>query len=281
MSVFEHWEQQKQSLRASLSAQGDLAGVAYAVRHALLQVEQNALAALEDDVLRQQAGVLFSGLKNSVGLMEANVMTTVWVPQSRKAKTGRAGRVTLWTAAALLQVLGGLFCYFKGFWLGWILALSALAVAACALFAARRKAAPESGLDEVRVTVKPDIDRLFSLMDGQLRAIDRYLNDFTYLNDQLRGGTEGADGATLARVADLLEALYECDDEARASVQEAARQMLEGMGLCALDYSDESRRLFTALPSKSETRTLSPAIVSKQDYRLLRRGTAAVKMDVA
>lgn len=98
-----------------------------------------------------------------------------------------------------------------------------------------------------------------------MRAIDRSLNDLAYLNEQLRGGLQTADAATLARAADLMEALYECDGEVPEAAGEAARKMLAVMGLTALDYTEENRRLFNALPSKSETRTLSPAIVSLED----------------
>ena len=131
----------------------------------------------------------------------------------------------------------------------------------------------------MRVVLKPDVERLLTLMDRQMRAIDRSLNDLAYLNEQLRGGLQTADAATLARAADLMEALYECDGEVREAAGEAARRMLAGLG--ALDYTEENRRLFNALPSKSETRTLSPAIVSLEDRRLLRRGTAAVRTDAA
>lgn len=281
MNTFENWEEQKPALKAALAEQSDLSGVVYSVRHALLQTEQNTLSQMEDDVLRQQIGIIFSSLKTSVGLLEANVMTKVWVPQSQKV-TAVKRKSPLWIIAAFLQITVGLICYFKNLTLGWALALAALAVSTVALFTTtRKKALPTPSMDEVRITLKPDIDKLFGLLDAQLRAIDRYVSDFAYLNEQLRGGAECTDTATLTRVADLLEALYDCEEEVRAPAEDAAKQMLEGMGLRALDYSSESRKLFSALPSKSETRTLSPAIVSIVDYRLLRRGTAAVKIDVA
>ena len=49
--------------------------------------------------------------------------------------------------------------------------------------------------------------------------------------------------------------------------------------LIAVPYSEQTARLFTALPTKNETRTIAPAIVTSDDFGLLRRGTAAVKMD--
>ncbi|MEG0639619.1 MAG: hypothetical protein RR824_06220 [Clostridia bacterium] len=282
MSAFEHWEQQKEPLRLALKEQSDMAGVVYALRHALLQVEQNTLAELSDDVLRQQIGVLFGNLKTSVGLLQANVITKAWVPQvQKKERVGKAKR-TLWLVAALVQGALGLLCALKGFALGWIAALAVLVMGGLAM-AQGHTQKPSSAFheDELRITLRPNVDNLLSVLDAQLRAVDRCTNDFSYLNEQLRGGAECADMPTLARFADLLEALYECDEEARAPAEEAAKQMLANMGLRALDYNEESRRLFTALPSKSETRTLSPAIVSAQDEKLLYRGTAAVKMDVA
>lgn len=280
MNVYDHWQAQKPALTAALDAQTDLAGMVYEVRRALLQTEQNALAEMTDDVLRQQAGVLMSQLKTSVGLLESRVTATAWTPQRQADRPARRSGAALWTAAFVLQLLLGISCYLNGSTAGWVAALAALIASGCALLRERRVPAPDMG-DELRITLKPDLDRLFSLLDGQARAIDRALNDLAYLNDQLRGGMEIADAPAAARAADLLEALYEYEGSAREAAEEAACRMLEGMGLCALDYSEENRRLFNALPSKTETRTLSPAIVSAQDRRLLRRGTAAVHIDAA
>ena len=83
MSIFEHWEAQKETLRQKLLEQPDMAGVVYQVRHAIAQTEQNALAEFSDDVLRQQAGVMLGTLKTSIGLMEAHIATQVWCLKSR------------------------------------------------------------------------------------------------------------------------------------------------------------------------------------------------------
>ena len=279
MSAFECWESQREPLRRALDEQASMADVVYSVRHALLQTEQNAMSELKDDELRQQAGVLFSCVKTSIGLLEARVTPQVWLRQEQDKPSH--GARSLWAVAALLQALLGLVCYTKGMWLGFGLSIGALGVAVAALLAGRKKPKKPAEQAETRVTLKPDADKLLMLLDAQFRAIDRYINDFAYLNERLRGGGDGADAQTLSRFADLMEALYECDPAEREPAEEAAKQLMEGMKLRALDYSEESRRLFTALPSKSETRTLSPAIVSTADSRLLRRGTAAVKTEVA
>ena len=133
--------------------------------------------------------------------------------------------------------------------------------------------------EEARVTFRPDPDRLFAILDGQLRAADRYIKDFACLNDQMKSGTNQTDEAAINRAADLMGVLYECCDEDRAAMQEASDRLLAALGLQAVDYSGETSRFFNALPSKTVTRTISPAIIAVQDQRLLRRGTAAVRMD--
>ena len=116
-----------------------------------------------------------------------------------------------------------------------------------------------------------------TLLDGQLRAADRYLNDFQYLNDQARtGGSDCSDDAVISRASDLMEALYDLADEECEAVQDVAVRMLEALGLRILDYTEENTRYFNTLPSKNITRTLRPAILSSKDSTLLQRGIAAI-----
>lgn len=280
MNVYDLWQIQREPLRPLLTNDTpDVARSVSQVRHAILQTEQNALAELQDDVLRQQAGLLFSCLKNALGLLEIHTAAQVWVPQKAPAKPERSERLPVLLCLAFL-IPPLIFLYAKTEWLWFALGLSG---AICGLWALVRRPKESFGLpqDEARVTLTLDAERLLSLLDEQMRAIDRQIRDFAYLNDQLRGNAECADTASLARAADLMEALYECDPGERAPAEEAARNLLAGLGLRALDYSEENCRLFNALPSKTETRTLSPAIVSTQDHRLLKRGTAAVRMGAA
>ena len=279
MSIFQHWQEQRDKLRPSLAETMSAAEITGQVRHALLQTEHNALAELDDDLLRQQAAVLMGCLKSALGLLEAHGTAQIWVAQ--KSGLSKAKSKSLWSVAgALLAGLAAL-CALKSRWISLGLCVAALAVGLCALISERRSAASILPQDEVRATVTVDIERLFAVLDAQLRAMDRYLSDFSYLNDQARGGAESTDAITLSRAADLMEALYDCDDAGRAPAEEAARRLLERLGLQALDYDEESSRLFNALPSKTVTRTLSPAIVSVRDQQLLRRGTAAVRIDAA
>lgn len=272
MSAFECWEEQRESLRAALKDQTSVADQVYAIRHALMQTEQNTLAQQSDEVLRQQMGVLFSLVKGSVGFLETPVAATSWVAQSRKAEK-QGGKAWLVVLMALLMIFSGLCCYFRGIVLGWVSALAALIAGSAALLTERRKA---TGHDEVRVTLQPDVERLLAVLDGQLRAIDRCANDFAYLNDSLRGREQGS-SAMAERLADLMEAVYDLGGDERDEIAGAVEGLLNGLGFRAMEYSEENSRLFTVLPSKNETRTLSPAIVSAEDFRLIRRGTAAVR----
>ena len=278
-NIFDHWQAQKPALCAALKEQTDLPGAADCVRHALLQTEQNVLAEMGDDVLRQQAGVLMSLLKTSVGLVDCQASAQVWTPRRQADKPAARGGIALWGAALVMQLALGGYCYLKGLTLGWLFALAALVVGAGALVRERRR--PPAQEDEVRVVLKPDVERLLTLMDRQLRAIDRSLNDLAYLNDQLRGGPQAADAAHAGarRRSDggaLRMRRRSPRNSRRGRTKAAGRSGPERPGL----YRGK-RRLFNALPSKSETRTLSPAIVSLEDRRLLRRGTAAVRTDAA
>ncbi len=279
MSILHHWQEQRDTLRNAINGQAVAADVIYQVRHALLQTEQNALADMGDDLLRQQAGVLMSCLKGSLGFLEAHTAGEVWVAQ--KSQLSKQNDNSLWQFAAVALAVLALFCSLDGQWLAAALAAAGLGLGFFALMKERKAASAILPKDEVRASVSVDIDRMFAVLESQLRAIDRYLDDFSYLNAQARGDADCADPAVLSRAVEMVEALYDCSEAERAPVEEAARLLLRQLGLETVEYSEETSRLFNALPSKSVTRTLSPALLSVKDQKLLRRGTAAVRIDAA
>lgn len=279
MSISHHWQQQKDNLRAVLTPQLSAADAVRHIRHALLQTEQNALAEMTDDVLRQQASVLMGSLKGCTSLLEAHGTAQIWL--AHKKPQPAHGVPMPWRIAAGLLAALMLLCLWRNEWLAFALTAAALAIGFWAWLVSRKETASVFSQDEVRASVTIDPDRLLAVLDGQLRAMDRYLSDFAALNEQARGGAENADSLTLSRAAELMESLYDCDEAERAPVEDAARRLLANLGLQAVDYTEDNSRLFNALPSKSVTRTLSPAIVSMQDHQLLKRGTAAVRMPAA
>ncbi len=278
MGAYECWCAQKGKLREELRDCTDGSNLMYAVRHTLAQVEQTTMAEQTDDVLRQQTGILFGCCKTAVNLLEVPVAAKVWTLQSQKPKK-RAPKVALLVAAGLVQLAAGLYGYGKGDGVLWTLAAAAAILAGIALLMRGPKAQSGGREDGVKVTLQPQLEKLFSALDAQMQGIDRYVNDFTYLNEQAAGQKNQLDTKTISLVSDMLEALYDSQEESRQTAEEAAERMLSALGLMAVPYSLNDRQLFTVLPSKGETQTLVPAIVSAQDRKLLKQGTAAVRLD--
>ena len=277
MSAYEVWCTQKEKLKTELSEAKELHGVTPAVRHALSQTEQVTLASFSDDLLRQQAGILFACLKTSAGLLDVPIAAKVWEARAQEEKKRGKPTWLLFVLAGVAQALCWWTCYRRGELLLWIvLAAVFVLVLLGLLLSIPEKRAPKRE-DDMRVTLHPDIDKLFYALDAQMKAIDRYLNDFAYLNESLKGKSALPDARTVGLVADMLEALYECGDEVRQPALRAADKVLHDFGVEAVPYSPQDSALFTVLPSKTETSTIAPAIVSAEDRRVLRRGTAAVR----
>ena len=278
MGAYDCWCAQKPKLRESLKDCTDAGHMVYAIRHALAQVEQNTLAEKTDDLLRQQMGILFSCCKMSVNLLDMSVATKVWQLQSQKEKKKSGFVWGFWSIAGLAQVATGLIAYIGGQPFAVLFSILALVTAMVALLkTARQKKKLPLPEEQFRVTLRPDEEKLFTSLDAQMQAIDQYTNDFAYLNEQVAGKQTAPERKLVAAAADILEALYEADEKERQGIEEAVSEMLEGMGLAAIPYSKSEQQLFTTLPSKDETRTLIPALVWKEDDRLVKRGVAAVR----
>ena len=210
--------------------------------------------------------------------MEVQTNAQIWVPRKPIAKAS----LKAWLPSLFFLILAVVYCVFQALWLPMLLIFGGLLLGFSVRIHEQKKHTPDEVTeDRMRVTVELNAEKLIVLMDGQLHAVDRYLNDFRYLNELLKGSSDCTDPAAISHASELLEALYECDSDEREAAEEAAKQLLESLGLKALDYSEENSRYFNALPSKNTTRTLSPAIFSIKDHRLLRRGTAAVKIEAA
>ncbi len=277
------WQEQREALGKELARQQDASGVIYACRHALLQTEQNVLAAQSDDILRQQLGVLFALLKNSISLLNVPVSSTAWTAVSRKKEKHANRGLPFLLSAGLILLAAGLWHYAKGDLLGWVLPAAALVLAVIGLLM-NRKAKPlqEAQQDaSMRITHSIDPEALLCAIDAQILMIDRCTNDFTYLNQALRTPVGGVGMQNLEAVSELLEVIYSYEDDLREQAQSAVEQLLSDMGLSTEDYSPDNQKLFNQLPSKNSTRTLCPAILSAEDHRLLRRGTAAVQQTAA
>ena len=283
MTAYECWQEQREALGAELAKQQDMQDVIYATRHALLQTEQNVLATQSDDVLRQQMGVLFALLKNSISLMNVPITSTTWTAASRRNKKRLGRGFPLLLTAGFLLLAACLWCYAKKDLLGWLLPLGGIVLALIGLGINRSEAkkAYVPPKEQARVTHTVDPQVFLSAIDGQILMIDRCANDFAYLNQTLRTASDSISTKNLEAIADVLEAIYAYDDDLRPQAEDAMNQLLHEMGLETMAYSPEHSKLFSQLPSKNATRTLCPAILSAEDHRLLRRGTAVVTNSAA
>ena len=279
MGAYQCWLAQRERLREAMSSTGDAAGAAYLTRHTLAQVEQNTMAEQPDDLLRQQAGILFSCVKTSLNLLDISVTTKVWIAQEVAQNSGRRAWAWLATVSLLALAVCGAWAWLSSQWtlFAGLIAAASLGVAGFLTYgrALRKRAVIDD--DRVKVTARPDVDKLFRAIDVQMQAIDRYINDFAYLNEQsaLSGGAP--DDRHIAALADLMQAVYEVEGDEGEAAQTAAQRLLTGMGVRAVSFTPQEQRLFTVLPSVNDTRTLTPALLCEKDGALLRRGTAAVR----
>lgn len=280
MSAYQCWLTQKEQLQASLQASQEVSATVYLIRRALAQVEQITMSEQQDDSLRQQVGILFSCIKTSLTLLEVPMSTSTWVAQplaaSEKPKQKRNTARFLLPACAV-QAAVGVFAYVKGEPLLWIPLAGALIATIIGWLQSHRSHAPQLPQDRVKVTITPDRDRLLQAIDAQMKAIDRFANDFAYLNEQITLRSASPETQDIALLAELMQAVCECEGESGEDAVAAARLLLAGRGVRAEAYNAEIAGNFTILPSLNKTRTLVPALVSQKDGSLLFRGTAAVQ----
>ncbi len=278
MSVYQHWLAQRERLRESLHDAGDTS-TAYVFRHAIAQIEQNTMAEQSDDLLRQQTGVLFSCVKQSLNLLDVPLTTKIWLAHTQAVKPSRERWSLLYALSILLQALVGLYGYSNGHALIWVpLAISMAATLFGLIVQRRSKKQSATQQDDMRVTAKPDSPMLLLAIEAQMKAIDRFINDFIYLNEQRDIGQNSPELRYASLLAEMIQVLYTCEGEAREEAVAAGERLLTAMGISAVPYTPESAYHFTILPSLDETRTLMPALISQKDGQLLARGTAAVIM---
>lgn len=282
MSAYECWLAQRERLRESLATASDSSGAAYLTRHALAQVEQNVMAEQSDELLRQQTGILFACCKTSLNLLELSVDTRVWVERQQLTKPKKRPLAWALPVAVALQATGTvLFALSDQALLSVPLAIALLATVSGWITlrrASTQEAIPE---DRLQVTARPKPEKLFAALDAQMQAIDRYIHDFTYLNEQQNHTSRTSDAQSLSALSSLMEAVYDWEGDAQQDALSASHYLLESLGARAVDYQPDVARLFTVLPSLGATRTLAPAIVAQKDGALLARGAAAVGPAVA
>ena len=280
MGAYQCWLSQRERLRESLQNAVDTNGATFAARHAIAQVEQNTMAEQTDDLLRQQTGILFSCVKTSLNLLDISITTKVWVAQAQEENPKKKFALLALLTALVCAAVAGFYGYLKNLPLVWFpVALAVVAVITLYFAQNRRQSRSIPADDKFKVTAKPDAEKLFQAIDAQMKAIDRYMNDFSYLNEQCAVQNNAQELKNVNVLADLMQAVYDCKGEAGEDAVAAAERLLQCLGVRTATYRAEDYRLFTVLPSLSATHTIMPALVSVKDGALLYRGTAAVVSD--
>lgn len=273
--IWQHWQAPREALKQKLAVREDVSKVLYETRHALLQTEQNAMAEASDDITRQQIGLLFKTLTD--GLVFLSVPTTVqtWhleVPQTVSRKPAVQQRL-LYAILCAVQVLMALYCINQHLWLLLIPMLGCVVFCGWMAFQKNTPATPQEALTP-DAHVLLDSENLLSLLDEQIRELDRLLADIEVLNEQLRGDPACTDQNTMNRFSELMEALYNGEDDASGDVIHTAEMILADMGVVLQNYSKEQSRYFSVLPTLNKARTIRPALISQKDGTLLCRGLA-------
>lgn len=138
---------------------------------------------------------------------------------------------------------------------------------------------PEQAQETVRAEVRAD--RLAAAGGAMARSIDGYLGDFAALNRQIAGNAGAGDPAALALCQELWESRGEGPDADNLIADKTIEYLLGRNGCEMRLYDGAHAREFSTLPSRSENRTIRPAIVERGTGTLVLRGLAAVREEDA
>lgn len=270
MNATSSWEKQARALEDAVAARPAPEAALPEYLRALDTVRRETMAAQPDDYLRQEAGILFEQAKQAGQLMTAVAAPKEEARPARKEKQllSLVGMVAgfLACAAALLQ----------GEWLIAALALVAALALFLPVFSQRRE---EQKRAQARAEVRPE--RLVAEGTQMMRRIDGYMADFGALNRQIAGQAGGCDRNALALCQELWESRGEGPDADNLIADKSIEYLLTRNGCEMHLYDGAHAREFSTLPSRSENRTIRPAIVERGTGTLVLRGLAAVREEDA
>lgn len=277
MSAYENWCQQTEALKSSLTAEHQIDRCIYQIRHAVMQTEQSTLSEIEDDVLRQQCGILFHGLKHDLDMMTAVTPGTVLCEREKT----NADQRFLQIPDVLILCVFFMITVLSLLRLQWILAAAGAIGAGVTLICAKlRSNKPSSAFrGTMKSTVQPDTERMIALVSESMSEIDRCVIDLEYLNSTSSSEANAPNRKLAGNASALLTALYDLRSEGTDTSEAllAITRLLECEHIAFCDYSPDQARLFSVLPSKNDSCTVTPALLDEKDGALLYRGTAVVK----
>jgi hypothetical protein len=227
-------------------------------------------AACTDDPVRQAvADCQIAEVRDMLGLLTAG--TAQKEISKRRFRTGGVIALLMAVIFALVAVL-----LVKEYYLvGCIL----IGVAALSAFLAGRL---WYGEREVRVRAGLDPETVWRTLKKTADTIDRKTEEFLDLSKGWQQETAAAaapanaalpDDESLKMIGDLLEALYASNGDYALRQLKQLLPWLRRQGIEVKDYSAETAELFELLPTKKESATQRPALVSGGKLLLVGRAT--------
>ena len=265
MNAISSWEKQAAALQNAVAAHSAPEAALPEYLRAMDKARSETMAAQPDEYLRQEAGILFEQAKQA-----GRLLTAVSAPENppRPARKENGALAIAGLAAAFLACAASLL---RGEWLA--AGLSLLAVLPML------NGRPEQAQETVRAEVRAD--RLAAAGGAMARSIDGYLGDFAALNRQIAGNAGAGDPAALALCQELWESRGEGPDADNLIADKTIEYLLGRNGCEMRLYDGAHAREFSTLPSRSENRTIRPAIVERGTGTLVLRGLAAVREEDA
>ena len=269
MNAISSWEKQAAALQNAVAAHSAQEAALPEYLRAMDKARSETMAAQPDEYLRQEAGILFEQAKQA-----GRLLTAVSAPENppRPARKENGALAIAGLAAAFLACAASLL---RGEWLAAGLSL----LAALSMLLPMLNGRPEQAQETVRAEVRAD--RLAAAGGAMARSIDGYLGDFAALNRQIAGNAGAGDPAALALCQELWESRGEGPDADNLIADKTIEYLLGRNGCEMRLYDDAHARAFSTLPSRSENRTIRPAIVERGTGTLVLRGLAAVREEDA
>lgn len=269
MNALSSWEKQTTALQNAVAAHSAPEAALAEYLRAMDAARSETMAAQPDDSLRQEAGILFEQAKQA-----AQILTAV-VPPDDFPRPARKKTTVLSVAGMAAAFLACAASLLQGQWLAAGLSLAA----ALSMLLPVLKDGAQTAAKPSRAVI--DANRLAAAGGAMARRIDGYLGDFAALNRQIAGNAGACDPAALALCQELWESRGEGPDADNLIADKAIEYLLEKNGCEMRLYDGAHSRDFSTLPSRSENRTIRPAIVERGTGALVLRGLAAVREENA
>ena len=271
MSIEKYWQEQRNAfLKQAETLRDDMSLLA----HYKTWMEQLKTYAMSqhphEDQLRQAIALLFCQAMQGAEMALVRGLPTIEFRQAPSAPS-RAPRFPAFLCHPLARcavlAAGMAAAMFSGISCWWC----ALVFAAAAGLEALCMIPRETGKTEPAAVSSIRLDVLESFMNKQVRLMDRQIEDLkNLLSDQETGGGGEIDPTALSLCQNVWS-VHHASYPAETALYMAEKYLEQNDAVWA-EYTAERRGWFEVLPTRQDSRTIYPAIVSASGHSLLRRG---------